>query len=500
MKAKLEVLVRIRPKKNSDSEVGVIPKDNKTVSVLNKNGEQSLFTFAQVYGPETSQTTIFDENLSDLINVAITGKNVSVMSYGPTGTGKTYTMVGTKTDPGIIPRTAAQLFSEVRERQDVQIGMSYVEIYNEKVRDLIGGKQNFQDVKITSTKNKEIMIDGITTLPIEDFRSFSRFFKDANEKRSVATTMCNSESSRSHAILTFQVSMKVIHDGVATSKFSKISLIDLAGSEDNRRTGNDGQRFVESTKINLSLTVLKRVIKAVADKRKAIPYRESKLTRILADSIGGNTHSLLFLNVAPEVEHLADTGLSMSFSMDAKRVINEPFENIKTEKLSPSRHRCNSELPVSTPKIEPPSPMSNTPMRDVNNMKESFLNKYSSRKREIQARNTPTKNQNDKVKKRIFESTHIDDTNSNSTNSTLTVSNITTSQKNTTRYQNFTLTGPNISEFLTALNTSSDLTSFKHIGPKKAVLIANRRPFENFEDFKSVVGETLASKIYENSL
>ena len=82
--------------------------------------------------------------------------------------------------------------------------------------------------------------------------------------------------------------------------------------------------------------------------------------------------------------------------MDAKRVINEPFENIKTEKLSPSRHRCNSEHPVSTPKIEPPSPMSNTPMRDVNNMKESFLNKYSSRKREIQARNTPTKNQNDK--------------------------------------------------------------------------------------------------------
>lgn len=103
--------------------------------------------------------------------------------------------------------------------------MSYVEIYNEKVRDLIGGKQNFQDVKITSTKNKEIMIDGITTLPIEDFRSFSRFFKDANEKRSVATTMCNSESSRSHAILTFQISMKIIHDGVATSKFSKIRFV-----------------------------------------------------------------------------------------------------------------------------------------------------------------------------------------------------------------------------------------------------------------------------------
>ena len=122
-------------------------------------------------------------------------------------------------------RTAAQLFSEVRERQDAQIAMSYVEIYNEKVRDLIGGKQNFQDVKITSTKNKEILIDGITTLPIEDFRSFSRFFKDANEKRSVASTTCNSESSRSHAILTFQISMKVIHDGVATSKFSKIRFV-----------------------------------------------------------------------------------------------------------------------------------------------------------------------------------------------------------------------------------------------------------------------------------
>ena len=120
------------------------------------------------------------------------------------------------------------------------------------------------------------------------------------------------------------------------------------------------------------------------------------ITQILIKNLYKLFQSLLFLNVAPEVEHLADTGLSMSFSMDAKRVINEPFENIKTEKLSPLRQRCDSEPPISTPKIEQPSPMSNTPMRDLNNMKESFLNKYSSRKREIQARNTPTKTHNDK--------------------------------------------------------------------------------------------------------
>ena len=168
--------------------------------------------------------------------------------------------------------------------------MSYIEIYNEKVCDLLGDKHKYQDVKITSTKTKEISIDGITTLPLSDFTKFVEFFTLANEKRAVAKTGCNSESSRSHAILTFQISMKVVQNGVATSKFSKINLIDLAGSEDNRRTGNDGQRFKESTKINSSLTVLKRVIKAVADKHKSIPYRESKLTRILADSLGGNTH------------------------------------------------------------------------------------------------------------------------------------------------------------------------------------------------------------------
>ena len=177
------------------------------------------------------------------------------------------------------------------------MSMSYCEVYNEKIIDLLSPhKQKEIKIQTSADKSKAVTLEGMTTLIVSEFTDFRRFFLRANKNRSVAATDCNAESSRSHAILTFTISMKIKVEDRFVSKFAKVNLIDLAGSEDNRRTNNVGQQFKESTKINLSLSVLKRVIKAVADK-KLVPYRESKLTRILQDSLGGNTHVSTIHNI-----------------------------------------------------------------------------------------------------------------------------------------------------------------------------------------------------------
>merc|ERR1719285_209697 len=251
-------------------------------------------------------------------------------------------MLGTDGQPGVIPRTLQYLLNRLREEDLANdgassvLGMSYLEVYNEKIVDLLDGSN--QDIKIQTAKNGELNLLGLKKYGVEKFDEFKRIFITANEKRSVSSTQLNNESSRSHSVLTLYLNCKrVDSNGSLINYFSKINLIDLAGSEDNRRTGNQAgsSTFKESTKINLSLTVLKRVVKALTEEKsnQIIPYRDSKLTRILCDCLGGNARSLMFLAVAPEINSVRDTASSLSFSNSAKKVKNEPVQNIKTEDM-----------------------------------------------------------------------------------------------------------------------------------------------------------------------
>merc|ERR1712168_1404230 len=381
-----DIIVRVRPHDEAKGKNIVGVKD-ESVLLIEESNKTFEYEFCRVYDENAEQKDIFDENVAHLVESAIRGTNISVFAYGPTGTGKTFTMLGTSTLPGVIPRTLQYLLNRLRELDSSagsssELGMSYLEVYNEKIKDLLSTEE--KDIKIRENSG-EITLSGLVKLPIKDFDSFRDIFLQANDRRSVSSTKLNNESSRSHSVLTlYMASKRKSEDGKMIQAFSKINLIDLAGSEDKRRTGNahGSAVFKESTKINLSLTVLKRVVKALSLKQTSIPYRESKLTRILIDCLGGNAHSVMFLMVAPEEQFLKDTLSSLSFSKNAKKVSNQPLRNIKEEILNtPSPERKGSR-PVLDPL--PTSPLICTPIRDVRRLEREALAMASKRKIELQ--------------------------------------------------------------------------------------------------------------------
>lgn len=260
-----------------------------------------------------------------------------------TGAGKTYTMQGTKNNPGIIPRTMEELMRMVKSKNEeasknqdyfeTKVLISFYELYNEKLYDLTSSKNT--DLPIREDQNKRIIISNLAETPIESFEEFNQFFETAAKKRSTAPTKLNSHSSRSHAILMIRVISR--DDDINSPTYGsllegKLHLIDLAGSEDNRKTENVGARIVESSNINTSLFVLAKVINALNDGDKRIPYRDSKLTRLLQDSLGGKAIGILIANVAPGQAHFTNTFNTLNFAFKSKKVVNLPKVNAFHEK------------------------------------------------------------------------------------------------------------------------------------------------------------------------
>ncbi|KAJ7314068.1 hypothetical protein JRQ81_005992 [Phrynocephalus forsythii] len=224
--------------------------------------------------------------------------------------GKTHTMLGTPDQPGVIPRAVRDVLQMTRNDSSdgwkYSVSMSYLEIYQEKVLDLL--KPSLHDLPIREDRNHNILVPGLTQKEITSFADFESCFLPASCNRTVASTQLNQRSSRSHAVLLL-----------------RLCLIDLAGSEDNRRTGNKGLRLKESGAINTSLFVLSKVVDALNQGLQRVPYRDSKLTRLLQDSLGGTAHSLIIANIAPEKRYYFDTLTSLNFAAKSKQVVNKPF-------------------------------------------------------------------------------------------------------------------------------------------------------------------------------
>ena len=211
----------------------------------------------------------------------VKGQNTTVFAYGNTGAGKTFTMVGSESNPGIIPNLMKQLFktfnTTYKTRFSFKVSLSYLEIYKEKVYDLLNPSE--LDLPIREDQKKNIFIPGLKMSHLSCFEDFERQFALGNKNRSTASTKLNTASSRSHAIIQLSIDCTNILNGSCTT--SKFHLIDLAGSEDNRKTDNVGIRLEESGAINKSLFVLGQVVDALNNNLNRIPYRDSKLTRIL---------------------------------------------------------------------------------------------------------------------------------------------------------------------------------------------------------------------------
>ncbi|XP_072523248.1 kinesin-like protein KIF22 isoform X2 [Salminus brasiliensis] len=238
-------------------------------------------------------------------------------------------MLGSQEHPGVIPRAVREVFQLVHARERDQdewkfsVEMSYLEIYNEKVLDLLS--PSAQDLPIREDKDRNIIIPGLTITPLSSFSDFHVHFVPASLNRTTASTKLNQRSSRSHAILLIKV-VKSQCVPPHRQLTGKLYLVDLAGSEDNRRTGNQGIRLKESGAINLSLFTLSKVVDCLnAGAGGRVPYRDSKLTRLLQDSLGGSAHSVMITNIAPEYKYYFDTFTALNFAAKSKHIVNQPF-------------------------------------------------------------------------------------------------------------------------------------------------------------------------------
>ncbi|XP_066522284.1 kinesin-like protein KIF22 isoform X2 [Hoplias malabaricus] len=333
--SRVRVVVRLRPYMEKQDEKAEGPcvrgLGPQILEIVNwRNATETLqYQFDIFHGEQATQQDVFLSSVKPIIPYVLNGQNASVFAYGPTGAGKTHTMLGSQDHPGVIPRAVREVFQLVRSQERDQkdfkfsVGMSYLEIYNEKVLDLLS--PNPQDLPIREDKDRNIIIPGLTAISLSSFLDFHTHFLPASLNRTTASTKLNQRSSRSHAILLIKV-VKSQCVPPHRQLIGKLYLVDLAGSEDNRRTGNQGIRLKESGAINLSLFTLSKVVDCLnAGTVGRVPYRDSKLTRLLQDSLGGSAHSVMITNIAPEYKYYFDTFTALNFAAKSKHIINRPF-------------------------------------------------------------------------------------------------------------------------------------------------------------------------------
>ncbi|XP_008566699.1 PREDICTED: LOW QUALITY PROTEIN: kinesin-like protein KIF13A [Galeopterus variegatus] len=274
-----------------------------------------------------------------ILEKAFQGYNACIFAYGQTGSGKSFSMMGHAEQLGLIPRLCCALFkrisSEQNESQTFKVEVSYMEIYNEKVRDLLDPKGSRQSLKVREHKVLGPYVDGLSQLAVTSFEDIESLMSEGNKSRTVAATNMNEESSRSHAVFNIIITQTLydLQSGNSGEKVSKVSLVDLAGSERVSKTGAAGERLKEGSNINKSLTTLGLVISSLADqaagkgKNKFVPYRDSVLTWLLKDNLGGNSQTSMIATISPAADNYEETLSTLRYADRAKRIVNHAVVN-----------------------------------------------------------------------------------------------------------------------------------------------------------------------------
>ncbi|KAM9179874.1 chromosome-associated kinesin KIF4A [Mergus octosetaceus] len=303
-------------------------------------GSDKVFSYDFVFDPTVEQEEVFNTAVAPLVRGIFKGYNATVIAYGQTGSGKTYSMGGAYTasqehEPsvGIIPRVIKLLFQEKERRQDWEfvLKVSYLEIYNEDILDLLcPSRERSSQISIREDPKEGIKIIGLTERSVAHAQDTVSCLEQGNNSRTVASTAMNSQSSRSHAIFTICIDQKKKSDK-NSSFHSKLHLVDLAGSERQKKTKAEGDRLKEGININRGLLCLGNVISALGDENKKgsfVPYRDSKLTRLLQDSLGGNSHTLMIACVSPADSNLEETLSTLRYADRARKIKNKPIVNV----------------------------------------------------------------------------------------------------------------------------------------------------------------------------
>lgn len=326
LKGNIRVFGRVRPiinedGKGEDSKVvcQFDREDDQMVYVQNK-GKVTEFQLDQVFKMDSKQEDVFLA-MRDLIVSVADGFNVCIFAYGQTGSGKTFTMDGNDASPGLNRRALSELFQVLEDRKvdwSFEIEVSVIEIYNENIRDLLADNPK---LKLDIKHGKDgPFVPGLTTHPVRSAQEVREQFKRSQKNRTVASTQMNDVSSRSHALLVVYITGTNLSTGVQTK--GKLNLIDLAGSERVAKSGalDDEDRLREATNINKSLSSLGDVIHALGAKQKHIPYRNSKLTHLLQDSLGGAAKTLMVVQISPVLKNVSESVCSLQFATRVRAV------------------------------------------------------------------------------------------------------------------------------------------------------------------------------------
>ncbi|NXY78369.1 KI18B protein, partial [Glareola pratincola] len=287
-------------------------------------GKDLKFAFDRVFGEKATQEEVFQHTTRDVLDSVLNGYNCSVFAYGATGAGKTYTMLGSEKNPGIMYFTMEELYKRIKakkEEKSCEVLVSYQEVYNEQIHDLLEPKG---PLSIREDPEKGVVVQGLSFHQPKSAEQLLQMLANGNKNRTQHPTDANATSSRSHAIFQIYVKQQVRVGGLARDlQVAKMSLIDLAGSERASVTNAKGERLREGANINRSLLALINVINALADaksKKTHIPYRDSKLTRLLKDSIGGNCRTIMIAAVSPSVLAYEDTYNTLKYANRAKDI------------------------------------------------------------------------------------------------------------------------------------------------------------------------------------
>jgi len=367
---RIRVGVRVRPLSEAEQRRGETKASLKEGGYLKMFGSQiritnprpppgqeakvDNFAFDQLYGPDTTTAQVFQELAQPLVHALVSGYNGTIFAYGQTGSGKTHSMMGNASDPGVTPRVATHLF-ELLQHEEAQGGTysvtcSYLQLYREVLHDLLcgtslkgataTGRDAGQDLKIRRDPDKGIYVQNLSEIPLTSGAELTAIIEQGNKKRATAPTLMNAESSRSHAV----VILKMERTEPPTKKkkgrklAGKLNLVDLAGSERVVKSGATGESLKEAIAINQSLSMLGNVINALTDARSSahIPYRSSKLTYLLEESLGGNSHTVMLAAMSPSTRSYFETMNTLQYAVRAKLIQCNPKANLDGgEELNP---------------------------------------------------------------------------------------------------------------------------------------------------------------------
>lgn len=320
--------------------------------------EKTSFNLDRIYKEESTQDEVFEWISNNIVKHCFEGYNGTIFAYGQTSSGKTHTMFGpddyldTPDEWGIVPKSISELFNFVHQSPagwEFAISTSYFQLYKEKLQDLLKPANN--NMKIHESKARGIYIEGLSSEYLEDVQNLLDVLTVGGANKTVASTDMNTRSSRSHSVL--QVTL-VQKNEEGSSKTGKFTFVDLAGSERVDKTNAVGQTFEEAKKINLSLTCLANVIKSLSQGNAHIPYRDSKLTRILQESLGGNTKTMLILCCSPDLSNIEETLSTLRFGKSAKNIKNQVKVNVRrsAQELEYMVKRLQEELAAERKQVE----------------------------------------------------------------------------------------------------------------------------------------------------